>query len=126
MESNGELTGYDIWSDPWGFQNDDPDVWPDWYYNQFNYNGTDEYTGQLYDHLQGDSVFFLAKPENHPGWKNYVEAFSIGSCYDDLLTALYNHKALLNWKRDQEEFDGACFGIAASNALAFESKDDLL
>jgi hypothetical protein len=126
LESNGEMTEYNNLTDPWGFQNDKDDVWPDWYYNQFNYNGIDEFTGELFDHLQGDSVFFSAKSEEYPSWKNFVGAFSVESCYDDLVTALYSEKALLNWKRYKRSFSGACFGLAASNALAFESINDFV
>lgn len=126
LENNGELMGFNPSLETWDFTNDEDEVWPDWYYNQFNYNGIDENTGQLYDHLQGDSVFYFASSDDHPGWQNYVAAYGIENCYDDLPTALYNHKALLSWKRDKYLFEGAGFGIAATNALAFESKDDFL
>ncbi len=126
LESNGEMTQYNIWTDRWGFENNREHVWPVWYTNQINYNGIDEHTGQLYDHLQGDSVFFNAKAEDFPAWGSYTGTFSVPTCYDDLITALYNHKALLSWKNKKYQWNGSCFGIAASNALAFESKNDFL
>jgi hypothetical protein len=121
LESNGELTEYNIWSDAWGFENDKEDVWPDWYYDQFDYLGFDPLTNLPYD-----TVFIDALPEDFPSWQNFTGAFSVGKCYDNVMTGIYNQKASTTWKSKKGRYGGACFGIAASNALAFESKNDFL
>jgi len=122
LESNGDMTEYNNLTDPWSFDNNDSaDVWPEWYYDQFDYLGFDPLTNLPYD-----TNFIDALPEDFPGWNSFTDAFSVGKCYDNIMTGIYNQKASTLWKRKRKTWRGSCFGIAASNALAFESKNDFL
>jgi len=91
INSNGDLEAYDNIYDRWNFENSEVDMWPAWYYNQINYSGIDPFTGNLYDHYQGDSVFAHSLSSDFPDWESFVRAYSIDACYWDTMYGIYNH-----------------------------------
>jgi hypothetical protein len=125
LESNGEMTQYNILTDRWGFANYPEDMWPEWYYNQFDYKGIDPFTNQLYDDVQAP-IFGEINPYAFVSWEAFVKAFTTDACYFDVSTGIYSPMAIANWSTDTVNWGGSCFAIAGSNALAFSKKDAFL
>ncbi|WP_372950355.1 T9SS type A sorting domain-containing protein [Mariniphaga sp.] len=125
LESNGEMTQYNILTDRWGFANYPEDMWPEWYYNQFDYKGIDPFTNQLYDDVQAP-IFGEINPYTFVSWEAFVKAFTTDACYFDVSTGIYSPMAIANWSTDTVAWGGSCFAIAGSNALAFSKKDAFL
>lgn len=111
--------------DQWAFSNTDEDMWPAAWYNQFNYTGTDPFTGLQYSQWQGDSVFnkMAPTPHAHMDWISWVNTFTVNACYVDASLGLYSPTATLKWWSTLGNWGGSCFGIAAANALAFGYKE---
>ncbi len=122
---NGDYISYDS-TDWWGFSNTPSDLWPQSWWQKIDYTGIDPITKMIYPWWQGDSVFAKANPSDHPDWMSFVGAFGVTSCYFDTYRGIYRPKALLSWKAKKGDWNGSCFGIAISNALAFEKKDKFL
>ncbi len=125
IDENGDYYGYRKDRDQWGFSNEPEDMWPQTWYNQFNYQGTDPFTNRQYSQWQGDSVFFkiAPTPHAHMDWISWVNTFSVDACYIDANLGLYSPTALLKWWSNLEVWNGSCFGIAVANALAFSHKE---
>ncbi|HSW55541.1 MAG TPA: SBBP repeat-containing protein [Ignavibacteriaceae bacterium] len=109
--------------DRWGFENIDGDIWPPEWYNQFDYKGLDPFTNINYPQFVLDSLFIKAKRSDHPDWISWVRTFGETACYANVAEGIYYANALLNWKAQKEAWGGSCFGIAISNALAFQTRD---
>ncbi len=109
--------------DQWGFSNTPPDMWPPTWYNQFNYQGVDPFTNLPYNQIQVDSTFAKSSFQYHPDWVSWVNAFSINASYYSTILGIYKPTAVLKWKSRGGNWNGSCFGIAASNALAFSYKN---
>ena len=123
LDENNNYVAYNINTDQWGFSNKDIDVWPRIWFEQFNYQGIDPFTNQPFPHFTG---FSIAPNSTHPDWKSWVNTFGINACYLDLPNAVYSVNALVYWQYFNGPWNGSCFGIAISNALAFQKKDDFL
>lgn len=121
LDDDGNYIPYDstYW---WGFSNNETDVWPQTYWQNFDYTGIDPITNKIYCPYQGDGVFAEASPSDHPDWMSFVGAFGVQACYFDISRGFYSPKALLLWKAKKGNWLGSCFGLAISNALAFEKK----
>ncbi|MCJ7552464.1 MAG: T9SS type A sorting domain-containing protein [Ignavibacteriaceae bacterium] len=124
LDDNGDYISYDS-TDWWGFSND-LDLWPESWWQNFDYTGIDPITNRIYSPWQGDSVFAKASSSDHPDWMSFVGAFGVNACYAFGYPGLYCSKALLLWAALKDDWKGSCFGIAISNALAFEKKADFL
>jgi len=110
--------------DQWGFKNIESDVWPSTWWTRFNYQGIDPFTAHQYLQVGGDASFAKAKSSDHPDWISWVNTFGIDVCYWSTVTGTYKLSAVLEWRAHSKTRDGWCFGIAASNALAFRYKYD--
>jgi hypothetical protein len=135
LDENGDLELYDPEVHRWNFWNIEDHVWPeDWWKANFDYQlGIDRYTGKPYDQLvggagSGPGIFARADSSQFPDWDSWVRAFGEANCYttegDYRLLAL---RRWWWWTTDSgvpDEWGGSCFGIALSNALAFERRDD--
>ncbi len=119
--ATGDYIMYNNLSDIWTPANGS--VWPESYYNKFNYSGTDPYTNMNYSRTQGDSVFFKAQSSDFPSWETFVETFGIDASYLDVANGIYSRRALAEWEGDKGNYPGSCMGFAQSNALIFESRD---
>jgi uncharacterized delta-60 repeat protein len=123
LDQNGDYIAYNINTDRWGFSNTEDDVWPRYWFQQFNYQGIDPFTNQQFPPYVG---FTTAYDSIHPDWTSWVNTFGINACYVDVNQALYSPTALFRWQKKNSNWNGSCFGIAISNALAFQRKNDFL
>ncbi|OGU79604.1 MAG: hypothetical protein A2W11_05395 [Ignavibacteria bacterium RBG_16_35_7] len=126
VDQNGEYVKYDINVYRWGFGNIQNDMWPENWYKQFDYTGIDPITNQQYSLWQGDSVFSKAKSEDFVDWMSIVNAYGENACYFYKSWGIYMPSALLKWKEFRKNWIGSCFGIAGTNELAFERRDEFL
>jgi probable HAF family extracellular repeat protein len=78
---NGDFEPYNMLTDKWGFANNASDVWPASWYNRFNYQGIDPFTGSQYSQWQGNFVFASSISSEHPDWPSFVNTFGTSACY---------------------------------------------
>ncbi len=109
--------------DQWGFSNNAADMWPEAWYNQFNYQKTDPFTGKQYPQALFTGLFSGFKSYGFPDWISWVNAFSFKACYLNTDPEGYSRAALLRWWAKNKFWGGSCYGIAAANALAFSHKE---
>jgi uncharacterized delta-60 repeat protein len=109
--------------DQWGFRNTEIDMWPQLWYNQFNYHGTDPFTAKQYPQALAGGIFASIYSDRFPDWISWVNTFSIKACYLSIDPPVYSQTALLRWNSSLMSWHGSCFGIAATNALAFSHKE---
>jgi hypothetical protein len=119
--TTGDYISYNINKDRWGFGNFPNDMWPQQWYNQFNYHGTDPFTGLQYSQ-DAPYVFLTAQSKDFTDWVSFVNAFGQNACY--YLGINYKPEAVLHWAAKKRKWGGSCFAIAGANALAFEKKDE--
>jgi hypothetical protein len=124
LDINGDYIRYDSSKDVWGFANTTADIYPMSWYSRFNYRGIDPFTGSTYSQLQGDHVFQYAVPADFPDWISFVNTFTPDACYWNRTLGIYSQRALEKWAGLKHIWGGSCFGIAISNALGFERKDE--
>lgn len=122
VDENGNYVVYELTLDRWKFWNDENHMWPSTYYNRFNYRGVDPFTGFAYSQWQGGGAFKDARPEDFPDWISFVNTFGVETCYNNVLTGIYSPTALAWWRSRTNNWNGSCFGITQSNALAFQDK----
>jgi len=125
LDGNGDYIAYDINDDRWGFGNNRNDMWPPTWWPRFNYHGNDPFTGQQYSQWHGNFVFAHTLSIEFIDWISFVNAFTENVCYISTILALYSPTALFKWNAiNTISWRGSCFGIAASNALAFSHKTE--
>lgn len=120
----GDFYPYQMNADRWGFGNDSVSVWPEWWFRRFNYRGIDPYTQQQYSQTQGHYAFARADSSTFPDWISFVRTFLPVVCYWDTREAAYSAIALIFWDGIRGTWGGSCFGMATSNALAFEREGE--
>jgi hypothetical protein len=98
-------------------------MWPTNWFVQFNYQGTDPFTGSQYSQWQGDGTFKDGINAHHPDWISWVNTFSIDACYFSTSLGIYKYSAVIKWRSNRKVWNGSCFGIAVANALAFSHKE---
>jgi hypothetical protein len=120
LDGTGHYVAYDINIDRWGFGNTEAEMWPYsyWFYN-FNYQGFDPFTNEPYPN---SGVFANAFRFEFPDWESWVNTFSIEACYWSTEYGIYSPTAVERWGSKKHVWGGSCYGIAISNALAFEYK----
>jgi len=128
LDENRDYVAYDINTQRWGFSNNPQDMWPSsWWYGRFDYNnGEDPFTERPYPQFDCDSTFYNSFQYDHPDWISFVNTFGINTCYWSTFLGIYKNIALEIWGPISREWGGSCFGIAISNALAFQRKEDFL
>jgi hypothetical protein len=126
MDPSGDFRQYDIGRDRWGYGNTRAEIYPMSWYSRFNYRGIDPFTGGPYDQYAGNEVFHYAVPADFPDWVSFMNTFTINACYWNIAQGIYSQTALDRWAAIKGSWGGSCFGIATSNALAFERKADFL
>lgn len=120
--------------DQWGFSNTQNDMWPQTWWQQFNYSGIDPFTNKQYSQTQCDGIFKLVNSSVFPDWISWVNTFGIGACYANQQAGIYWPSALLRWwftiyaggntLNNFYPWGGSCFGIAAASALEFRYKEE--
>jgi len=122
-DSSGQYEPYRTEEDQWEFWNNSVDMFPQTWYQQFDYQGIDPFTNLQYSQWQGGFVFASSISAEFPDWVSWVNTFGIDACYDlNPSLGLYDPTALQRWDAVKGNWKGSCFGIAASNALAFSYK----
>ena len=121
-DSSGQYEPYRVGEDQWGFSNNQADMFPQPWYQQFDYQGIDPFTNSNYSLWQGGYVFLWAKSSDFPDWVSWVNTFSINECYVSTTLGMYSPTAIQRWSAVKKPWNGSCFGIAASNSLAFAYK----
>ncbi|QQS36630.1 MAG: SBBP repeat-containing protein [Ignavibacteriales bacterium] len=122
LTSNGDYDAYSITRDPYQFGNDSASVWPVEFWQNFNYYGTDPFTGSNY--LLGVPALLLLQTSSsdHPDWVSWVRTFGVSSCYfNTSFPPVYSRTALLKWIDYSDEWGGSCFGLSTSNVLLFKN-----
>ncbi len=112
--------------DQWGFSNTQNDMWPPTWWAQFNYQGIDPFTGSQYSQYQGNFVFAYTLNREHPDWISFVNTFTVDACYISTTLGIYSSTAITRWESKLGLWGGSCFGIAATNALAFAYKEQFI
>jgi len=123
---NGDYYEYRKDRDQWGFQNVPDHMWPQEWYQQFDYRGIDPFTGSQYSQWQALSAFKYAPANFFADWVSFVNAFSVDACYNSTSFGLYDWAAVTLWKSYHSKWRGSCFGIATANALAFYKRDQFI
>jgi uncharacterized membrane protein len=123
IDANGDYYEYRKNRDQWGFWNNPNDMWPQTWWQQFNYQGTDPFTLAQYSQTQGNGTFANSNPQDHSDWVSWVRAFGVNACYYSTSQRIYSDVALYRWWNISGNWGGSCFGIAAANALAFRYRD---
>ena len=126
LDANGDYILYDIIDDRWGFGNNRSDVWPSSWWQRFDYQGTDPFTGSQYSQWQGNKIFKKTHPFIYPDWEAWVNTYTVNVCYISTFFRIYSQTALTRWNAANIFWKGSCFGIAASNALAFSHRVDFV
>ena len=123
---NDDYKPYSMLTDTWGFANYSFDVWPVTWWQQFNYQGIDPFTGSQYSQWQGNSIFANSLSSHYPDWPSFVNTFGTSACYISTFLGIYSPTALSDWESIKGVWKGSCFGIAISNLLAWENKTSFL
>lgn len=121
FDTNGNYEPFNPIKDGWKFGNYGDNMWPQSWWQQFDYLlGDDPYTGSSYPvdfAFVGDSVF--------PDWPLFVRAFTVPNCYwnpkntDGEWEHTYRESAFLKWKRIAESWGGSCSGFALTSLFQF-------
>jgi hypothetical protein len=123
LDDYDDYIAYNINLDRWGFGNYESDMWPySWWFNNFDYQGIDPFTNLPYPAY---GAFASAFRFEFPDWVSFVNTFTVDACYWSVSSGYYSPTAVLYWWAKREHpWGGSCFGLAISNALAFENKGD--
>jgi hypothetical protein len=99
--------------DGWRFSNSSVNMWPQVWWNQFNYCGNPYPLGWC----------ALANSSDFPDWPLFVEAFGQDACYLNPPPGLiiYDPRAVLKWFGVKGTWGGSCFGFAISSFLYFDN-----
>ena len=119
VNSDSTYYAYEKNRDQWGFSNSQGDMWPPTWWQQFVYSGVDPFTGRQYSQWLADSAFKSIASYKFPDWVSWVNTFSVNACYFTTFFGIYRSAAVIAWKSKVANWNGSCFGIAVSNALAF-------
>jgi probable HAF family extracellular repeat protein len=128
FSSTGDYIAYNPAVDRWGLGNFPQDVWPATWYNRFNYQGIDPFTGLSYlaGGMEVSDAFRNAHSNHFPDWPAFVDAFQTWQCYVYTLNNVYSPTAVMRWKSINDSWGGSCFGLAISNAWAFRERATFL
>jgi uncharacterized delta-60 repeat protein len=122
--SNGNYDPYSEFQDQYVFANHPDALWPEDWYQRFNYAGTDQFTGLGY--LEGGiitSQYFLSSTNSDfPDWVSWVRTFGTAACYHRMsFPPSYSPSGVLKWTMQKDAWGGSCFGMSTSNALLFKN-----
>jgi hypothetical protein len=103
--------------DGWHFANGHANMWPESWWQQFNYNQP-EYPL---------SWRFWCSPSDFPDWHLFVQAFGVDQCYYNPYPGglIYKPSAVSRWFDIKQEYGGTCTGFAISSFLFFDGYLDV-
>ncbi len=113
---------YEPDQDGWNFCNCTANMWPQSWWQQFNYqSGTDPYTGFPYP-----PYFYTTSSIAFPDWPLYADVFTESACYMQTpMGKTYRFRPLVFWVANVSPWGGSCFGFAVSSLLGFYHKQYL-
>ncbi len=127
IDANGDFELFEPDQDGWSFVNDNSPMWPQSWWQQFNYSGTDPFTGANYP---GWYYFYWANSSDFPDWPLFVDAFGLLQCYNSPTfppqANSYNFAAIATWSGIRSGWGGSCYGFAVTSLLYFYYKSYLL
>lgn len=114
--------------DQWNFSNTVNDIWPQTWWQQFNYQGIDPFTGTQYSQIAAKGTFKNSNSNTHMDWVSWVNTFSVDACYwsANSIFPAYKNNAVFRWRGASKTWEGSCFGIAIANALAFGHREQFM
>lgn len=122
-DSGGQYEPYRPEEDVWSFPNQAQYMYPPAWYQQFDYRGTDPFTGQSYV-VFAPYQLTLSSSSSFPDWISWVRAFGTDACYHRIaFPPVYSYAAVYRWYAMARSWQGSCFGLAASNALVFSYRE---
>ena len=122
-DSGGQYEPYRPEEDVWSFPNQAQYMFPPAWYQQFDYRGTDPFTGQSYV-VFAPYQLALSSSSSFPDWISWVRAFGADACYHRIaFPPVYSYAAVYRWYAMARSWQGSCFGLAASNALVFSYRE---
>ena len=103
--------GFLVGRDGWQFGNSDAEIWPESWWQQFDYNDP-----------QYPEEFHGIPSNTYPDWPLFAAITGENFCYYDPPpgSVRYKTEALENWKNIRSEFAGACYGFALSSIAYFD------
>lgn len=108
-------------ADRWNFGNAEPNMWPDGWWSQFDYQaGADPYTVNFYPQ-DPTYPFHRTESDSFPDWPLFVQTFGEDQCYQlgSPLLGFYKPSATTRWDAISDEWGGSCSGFSISSLLAF-------
>ena len=110
----------------WNFSNIANNLWPQTWWNRFNYQtGIDPFTNMFYPQ-QFFFPFWNANSSVFPDWELFVRGFGTDFCYFNQTLGLYKISALMKWFSIRRVWGGSCSGMAISSLLAFDRPGEFL
>jgi len=124
LDENDDFELYVPDDDGWSFSNSRINIWPQTWWQQFDYqSGIDPYTNLRYPPIP---PFIVAADSLFPDWPLFVDVFSFSKCYYPAIVSVYRPRALRNWRVKSMRWGGSCFGFAVSSLLGFYHKQELV
>lgn len=123
LDANEDFELYEPDQDGWNFCNCTANMWPQSWWQQFDYiGGTDPYTNLPYP-----PYFFTTSSIAFPDWPLFVDVFTEPACYMQTpMGKWYRTRPLVFWIATVSPWGGSCFGFAVSSLLGFYHKQDLI
>jgi uncharacterized delta-60 repeat protein len=120
--SDGNYIVFNPAVDGWGFANSQDNMWPETWWQYFNYTAEDPNTGMLYP------AYFYGAPHyanasDFPDWPLFVDAFSKTQCFfpnPGTGSFDYNQWAVEKWGSIKGAWGGSCYGLALTCFLNFD------
>jgi hypothetical protein len=102
----------------WSFCNCGNNVWPQTWWNQFNYQtGIDPFTNQNYPQ---STPFDSANASDFPNWELFVDVFGVDAIYSQTNGVLnYRNSATAFWGNSINTWGGSCFGFSVTSLLGY-------
>ncbi len=116
---DSSLQNYDLMKHSWQFGNASANMWPQSWWQQYDYIlGDDPITLEPYPD-DWPFVPMNALPWNFPAWPTFADAFTEDQCYWSIHLPAYKEYAEEYWRTSKRTWGGSCFGFAYTSILAF-------
>ena len=131
IDANNKLELFEVADDGWNFKNNSDILWPETWWQQFDYSGIDPNTNVKYPwHNSAFRPGILSYTESSvfPDWPLYVDVFGADKCYysNNGGEKIYRSEATTHWSVIRANHFGSCSGFSISSLLYFYHKSNLL
>ena len=118
IDANGDFELYEPGQDGWYFPSSNPPMWPQSWWQQFDYqNGTEPIYNIKYSEI--GRPFSAAPSWWFPDWPLWVEAFRIPQCYK---SHHVDFKSSIIWAFFAQRYKGCSYGFGITSLLYFYHK----